>query len=270
MLGFLHPDKSATNFLGIMCAALGTIVLLAGLLADVYFGKIAKNYDQVEAHIEKIESDLVKDSNGKDDYKYQVTISYEYEGQQYSGTTSDYDNKTMKEGGNVTIYVRPDNPKKVKIKSLIDERPNFAIMIGGFFAGLGCLMIIVTVIIRIVAIKTNTMNKFFKDDIEGYNVKGIEGVSDQFFATNGRIYKNVLQAIVTDCRSDFSVEKHGEHPLRLYLEHRSKSGQISYYTSDPIWEAEAAEFIGVTVPVYYTDNDYFVDYVAAKNIIKAE
>lgn len=186
---------------------------------------------QVKAKVSKIKASI--DSDG--DTNYSAYVTYTYNEKEYKNIALREYNSSLYEGKAIDLYVDKDNPKNVRIKSVIYFFPVAYIVIGVVFLSIG-------IIILLLMIKDKRRRK-------------------KIIKTGVKIYAQVKGSVI-----DTSYTINEKHPYRLECVYYDEmSGQPVICTSDIIWEAPE-KYIDKYVPVYVDRNDRSRYIVDLKNI----
>ncbi len=133
--------NSVLMLIGIIFSVIGTVFLVAGIAVLISYNTFIDNAVQTEAEITRIESDSYK-RNGKTHNDYDVWVEYEADGEIYEEELNYY-SSGMYEGKKINIYYEPDNPSEIITSQKLFEA--IFMMIGGIFAILGIIFIIINI-----------------------------------------------------------------------------------------------------------------------------
>lgn len=212
------------EIIGIVCAVAGT----AGFIKTKEF---AGDAALVKAKVSSIEGNI----GDEGDTDYTAYVTYEYEGMEYKRVRLDEYNSSLYEGKTIELYLDKDNPRHVRIKSVIYLLPIV-------FIGIGIIFLLIGVLILVLRAREDRKKKRIMD-------------------TGVRISAQVKGSIV-----DTSYTINSRHPYRLECVYYDElSGQPVICTSDIIWESPD-KYMDKYVPVYVDREDRSRYVVDLKNI----
>lgn len=228
----MKKDNRGNGFLALfggIFALVGIGLLIGGLFWLTSTKKFISNAEVVSATITEIDS--YRDSDG--DYQYRVFVAYEYGGRDYDVALSEY-SSSMYEGKVISVYVDPDNPGRVRGKSMAYFGPIMLMGMGGLFSAIGLP-------IMIVGLKKQSKKKRLLAEGER-RFATIVGSGRTQIKVNGRY----LHYVDCEYQDPYSGMKY------LY-----RGGQLR---EDPY------HLMGMQVPVYVDRNDPSKYYVAAEEM----
>lgn len=230
--------NSVLLLIGILFSVIGTAFLVAGIAVLIGHNTFIDNAVQTEAEITRIESDSYR-RNGKTHTDYDVWVEYEVDGEIYEEELGYY-NSSMNEGDIIDVYYDPDNPSDVSSGSKILEL--IFILIGGVFAVLGVILIIVNI-------------------LSGNRRKKLMRTGDRLTGT------------ITDVVMNNAVRINNRHPFKAECEVINPfDGEKYLYSSENITE-DITGLTGMEVTVYVDRNNkkkYYVDIFELMDKYKAE
>lgn len=216
----------------IIFAAIGVAFVIAGIVKYINTKEFVSKAALVDARVSRIESD--NDDDG--DTEYTAYVTYTYEGTRYENVRLSEYNSFLYEGRTVELYLDKENPKNVRIKSVIYL---FEII----FIGVGGLFLLISALIVVVRVRADRKRK-------------------RILKTGVRIYAQVKGSVV-----DTSYTINSKHPYRLECVYYDEvSGQPVICTSDIIWESPDM-YMDKYVSVYVDREDRSRYVVDLKNIV---
>lgn len=223
----LKNANSVLLLIGILFSVIGTAFLVAGIAVLIIHNTFMDNAVQTEAEITLIESESYR-RNGKTHTDHDVWVEYEIDGEVYEEELGYY-NSGMNEGDKIDVYYDPDNPSDVSSGSKILEL--IFILIGGVFAVLGVILIIVNI-------------------LSGNRRKKLMQTGERLTGT------------ITDVVMNNAVRINGHHPFKAECEVINPfDGEKYLYSSENV-TCNISELVGREVTVYVDRNNkkkYYVD-----------
>lgn len=225
------------KILGGLFFTIGIFFVGAGIFVKISYDNFLKTAVKTTATITSIGAS--HDNDG--DVNHSVIVEFVVDGKTYSGELNYY-SSSMRIGREETIYYNPENPNDFRSKG-----GSFLIwlfiFIGGLFAGIGIILIIVMIV-----------QSKKKKRVLSYNY--------------------VIQASIVGFSLDTSTSVNGRCPYRLDATYISPiDGKLYTYKSDQLW-ADLTPILEqrqiTTIPVYVNPNnyaEYYVDISSLKNLI---
>lgn len=230
--------NSVLMLIGVIFSVIGTAFLVVGIAALIFHNSFIDNAVQTNAEITRIESDSYR-RNGKTHTDYDVWVEYEADGEIYEEELGYY-SSGMDEGDIIDVYYDPDNPSDVSSGSKILEL--IFTLIGGIFAVLGVILIIINILFG------NRRKKLMQ--------------------TGDRLTGTIIDVVMNN-----SVRINGRHPYKAECEVINPfDGERYLYSSENV-TVNISELVGREVTVYVDRNDkkkYYVDIFELMNRYKEE
>lgn len=228
----MKKDNRGNGFLALfggIFALVGLGLLIGGIIWFTSTKKFISNADVVSATITEI--DTYRDSDG--DYHHSVFVAYEYNGRNYDVYLPEY-SSSMYEGKKISVYVDPDNPGKVRGKSMAYLGPIMLMGMGGVFSAIGLP-------IFFVGIKK-------------------QGKKKRLLAEGERRYATIVGSGRTN------VKINGRYLHYVDCEYQDPYSGMKYLYRGGQLREDPYHLMGVQVPVYVDRNDPSQYYVAAEEI----
>ena len=112
----MRKNKALNLICGIFLG-IGMLVMVIGIFIMIFFLKFTWTAVEVDAVITDKKSYMTYNSEGDVVYEYDVFVEYVYEG--YTHEVKVHSNTFNKKvGDTVVLYVNPDSPRDVRVKSL--------------------------------------------------------------------------------------------------------------------------------------------------------
>lgn len=227
--------KSVITLIGIIFSIIGTVFLVTGIAVLIGHNSFINNAVQTEAEIVRIKTDIISETN----VKHCVYVEFYADGELIEGKLNEY-NSGMHEGDKIKICYDPDNPSDFRTDSMILEL--IFILIGGVFAVLGAVFIILNI-------------------LSGNRRKKLMQTGDR------------LTGKITDITINNAVRINGRHPFKAECEVINPfDGEKYLYSSENV-TCNISELVGREVTVYVDRNDksrYYVDIFELMNRYKEE
>lgn len=228
----MKKDNRGNGFLALfggIFALVGMGLLIGGIIWFTSTKKFISNADVVSATISEIDS--YRDSDG--DYHYRVFVAYEYNGRNYDVYLPEY-SSSMYEGKKINVYVDPDNPGKVRGKSMAYLGPIILMGMGGVFSAIGLP-------IMIAGLKKQSKKK-------------------RLLAEGERRYATIVGSGRTN------VKINGRYLHYVDCEYQDPYSGMKYLYRGGQLREDPYHLMGMQVPVYVDRNDPSQYYVAAEEI----
>ncbi len=228
----MKKDNRGNGFLALfggIFALVGLGLLIGGMFWLTSTKKFISNAEVVSATITEIDS--YRDSDG--DSHSNVYVAYEYEGRSYEVRLSEY-SSSMYEGKVISVYADPDNPGKVRIKSMAYFGPIMLMGMGGIFATVGLTIVI------------SGLKK--------------QGKKKRLLAEGER----KLATIVGSGRTNVKIN--GRYLHYVDCEYQDPYSGMKYLYRGGQLREDPYHLMGMQVPVYVDRNDPSQYYVAAEEI----
>lgn len=229
--GYAMNKKNKKTFgaeflIGIIFFLVGIGMLGGSLVAVISEINIKKHFQEVQGVIAEIQE--YRDSDG--DKSHSVFVEYSIMGRKHGARLSEYSSNWY-EGKDITLYVDPEDPGRVKTTMVYH-------IIAGVFGGMGAVFALLGGAVLGARLKKKQKQK-----------KLVEAGHHIF-------------AEVTGGHICYNYQVNGRHPFKLECRYTDVfSGQTYLYSSDYTWE-DPEMYIGQQVAVYVDQADmskYYVD-----------
>lgn len=221
--------ESVFSFIGILFALIGTVFLIAGIIAFDQSQKFFSRSVQTDAVITQIKTERYR-SNGKYRTRHNVWVEYTVDGEQYEQLINYY-NSNMCKGDIITIDFDPENPSKIMSRSGSNLVFMIIIPMGGLFLILGLILV-------------------FRNVISGSKKKKLIENGERF------------SGVITNVMINNNLTINNRHPYKAECEVSDPySGEKIVYRSDNIMD-DISYLIGREVNIYVDSsnkNNYYVD-----------
>ena len=228
MKGFI--TRRPLVFAGIILWFIGIPFLVMGVLMGIQ----EKNFQENAVEVNGIIDTIAIDRHG-DDTDYDVFVSYNFEGEDYSNVRLNAYSSSMYEGEEITLLLNPDNPREVQAE-------NVGIILTAVFGGIGVLIFLIGLILLIISSIRSRRNK-------------------NLMETGQHVYGEI-----ESLDRDTTVTINGRHPYRIYCKYQDpQTGYIYKFKSKILdFNPNDSYKIGDQIGIYLEPGNfkhYYVDAV---------
>ncbi len=224
-----NPVVFVTTLLGAIFAFIGVVFMIVGFIMKAEDARFKETALETTAVITDIEAYTRRDSEGKKRTDYDVYVEYTIQGQTIREKINSY-SSSMYEGQTITVLYSPDNPFDVRVDAGFSAHIVFIAM-GGFFALLGLLLVIIP--------------------------RAVDSEKKKLMETGEQ-----AEGVITDVVRNMSVRINGRHPFKAECRVTDPiTGEVYLYSSKNV-TYNIDHLIGRAVTVYYDPNNrkkYYVD-----------
>ena len=228
MKGFIsrHP----LVFSGIILWIVGIPFLLIGL----FMGLHTKDFHEKAVEVQGIIQIIAIDRDG-DETDYDVFVSYDYEGTEYSNVRLNSYSSSMYEGEEITLLVNPDNPREV-------ETENAGFILAAVFGSIGIIFTLVGLSLFIFSVIRSRRNK-------------------NLMETGQHVYGEIVSM-----DRDTTITINGRHPYRIYCRYQDHTTGYIYKFKSKILDFDPNDSykVGDQIGIYVEPGNfkhYYVDAV---------